>query len=91
MCRFCFEMKTALDKLIDEAELEVAEMATVLDLTPVAVINKRAGRPRWNLNEAAKLCAVISARVGRRVSIEKAFEGSGIEPHLELSSTGRRR
>ncbi len=71
---------TALDGLIKEAELADAEIAGVLGVSVVAVVNKLAGRRKWTLNEAAKLAALISARVGRRISIEEAFEGSGIEP-----------
>jgi hypothetical protein len=83
-------MKLALDELAAEAELQNGEIATVLDLSEVAIINKRAGRRKWTLNEAAKLVALISARVGRRVSIEEAFEGSGIEPSPEPLATTER-
>ena len=76
-------MKSDLEALITKAGLLSEEIASVLGLTAVAIINKRAGRRKWTLNEAAKLSALISARIGRRVSIEQAFQGSGIAPAPE--------
>ena len=87
------EMKSDLETLIAKAELTNEDMASVLGITVVAVINKRAGRRRWNLNDAAKIAALISARIGRRISIEQTFQGSGIDlaaGQVEVASAGRR-
>lgn len=73
-------MQTVLDELIEEAKLSNEEIALVLELSASGVSNKRAGRRAWTLNEAAKLAALISARVGRRIAVERAFVGAGITP-----------
>lgn len=63
-------MKLTLDALIAKAELTDEEIGKVLDIDRSTVCNKRAGRRAWTLSEGTKLAALISARIGRRVTVE---------------------
>jgi hypothetical protein len=66
-------LHSRLGALIAQAELSTQDLAVVLNITAEAVINKLAGRRSWQIHDIRKLLAIISARLGRRVTFEDAF------------------
>jgi transcriptional regulator with XRE-family HTH domain len=70
---FLCEMKSTLRDLVEESGLTLAEIGEALGISESAVCNKLAGRRRWALHEVDRLLALLSRKLGRRISYEKAF------------------
>lgn len=75
-------MSVKLEALLKEADLNQDEVGSVLGVTGSAISHKIAGRREWSLIDASKVAALISARLGRRISIEEAFAGIVVVPSL---------
>ena len=60
-------------QLMREAGYNSTTLAAEIGLTASAVEHKNAGRRRWSIREALEVTRLLSARLGRTVTVEQAF------------------
>ncbi len=67
-------------RFLDEHGITQTEIAGWLEVEPATVSRKLSGARKWTLIEAQRLAAIVSARLGRTVSVEEMFGAVATEP-----------